>query len=113
MSTKNRPTAPQSKRYSAEEKERAVRMVRQLRKEFGTSRGTVRRVAEQIGVGTESLRVRFKQAEIDAGVEPGVTSEQDARIKVIEQENCKPRRDNDLLRRATAFVAGKLDRPSR
>ena len=44
------------RRYSAEEKAAAVRMVRTLRAELGTSRGTVVRVADQLGYGVESVR---------------------------------------------------------
>ena len=113
MSTIGKSGAPHTRRYSVEEKARAVRMVRQLRKELGTSRGTVGRVAAQLGIGAESLRTWVKQADIDEGVEPGVTSEQAARIKQLEQENRELRRANDLLKRASAFFAAELDRPSR
>ena len=44
MSTIGKSGAPQTRRYSPEEKARAVRMVRQLRAELGTSRGTIKRV---------------------------------------------------------------------
>jgi transposase len=47
---------PNTRRYSPEEKAQAVRMVRQLRKELGTSQGTVQRVADQLGYGVESVR---------------------------------------------------------
>ena len=47
---------PTSHRYTDAEKDGAVRLVRQLRKELGTSHGTVKRVAEQLGCGVESLR---------------------------------------------------------
>ena len=40
-----------TRRYSEQEKAAAVRMVRQLRKELGTDRGTVKRVATQLGYG--------------------------------------------------------------
>jgi transposase-like protein len=46
-------------------------MVRKLRKELGTEQGTVKRVAEQLGIGVESVRGWVKQAEIDAGDNPG------------------------------------------
>lgn len=39
-----------------------------LRRELGTDHGTIKRVAEQLGIGTESLRSWMRQAEIDAGV---------------------------------------------
>ena len=58
----------QSRRYSVEEKQAAVRMVRSLRAESGTSTGTVRRVAEQLGYVVESVRSWVKQADIDEGV---------------------------------------------
>jgi transposase len=104
---------PTTRRYSPQDKARAVRLVRQLRKELGTSHGTIQRVAEQIGCGVESLRTWVKQADIDEGVEPGVTSVEARRIRELEQENRELRRANDLLRRASVFFAAELDRPSR
>lgn len=101
------------RRYTPEEKARAVRLVRQLRKELGTTHGTVQRVADQIGCGVESLRTWVKQADIDEGVEPGLTTLEAKRIKELEQENRELRRANDLLKRASAFFAAELDRPSR
>lgn len=50
------------RRYSAEEKAAAVRMVRTLRAELGTSQGTTSRVAEQLGYGVESVRAWVRQA---------------------------------------------------
>ena len=87
--------------------------MRQLRKELGTTRGTVQRVADQIGCGVESLRTWVKQADIDEGIEPGLSTAEAARIKELEQENRELRRANDLLKRASAFFAAELDRPSR
>ena len=104
---------PTARRYSPEEKARAVRLVRQLRKELGTMHGTVQRVAGQIGCGVESLRTWVKQADIDEGVEPGATTVEARRIRELEQENRELRRANDLLKRASAFFAAELDRPSR
>ena len=113
MGNEGTPGKPTTRRYSPEEKARAVRLVRQLRKELGTSHGTIQRVAEQIGCGVESLRTWVKQADIDEGVEPGVTSVEAKRIRELEQENRELRRANDVLRRASVFFAAELDRPSR
>jgi transposase len=107
------PGKPTTRRYSEAEKERGVRAVRQLRKELGTDHGTVKRVADQLGVGVETLRGWVKQAEIDAGVKPGVTSAEAERVRQLEQENRELRRANEILRRASAFFAAELDRPSK
>jgi transposase len=113
MSHEMSPGKPTTRRYSEAEKERAVRMVRQLRKELGHDHGTIGRVAEQLGIGTESLRGWVRQAEIDDGVKPGVTSVEAARIKELEQENRELRRANEILKRASAFFAAELDRPQK
>ena len=106
------PGKPTTRRYSEAEKERAVRAVRQLRKELGTEHGTIKRVADQLGIGVESLRGWVRQAEIDAGVKPGVTSSEAARVKELEQEVRELRRANEILRRASAYFAqAELDRP--
>ena len=107
------PGKPTTRRYSEAEKERAVRAVRQLRKELGTEHGTIKRVAEQLGIGVESLRGWVKQAEIDAGVKPGTTSADAARVNELEQELKELRRANAILRSASAFFAAELDRPQR
>src|SRR3954466_14161146 len=72
MANEGTPGKPTTRRYSPEEKARAVRLVRQLRKELGTTHGTIQRGADQIGRGVESLRMWVKQADIDDGAEPGV-----------------------------------------
>lgn len=113
MSHEMSPGKPTTRRYSEAEKERAVRAVRQLRKELGTDHGTIGRVAQQLGIGTESVRLWVKQAEIDDGIKPGVTSAEAARIRELEQENRELRRANEILKRASAFFAAELDRPHR
>lgn len=113
MPTQGASGKPTTRRYSDEEKAQAVRLVRQLRAELGTDHGTIKRIADQLGYGVESVRGWVKQADIDAGVTPGTTSEDAERIKTLEQENRELRRANDLLKRASAFFAAELDHPSR
>jgi transposase len=107
------PGKPSTRRYSEAEKDRAVRMVLQLRKELGTEHGTVKRVAAQLGIGVESLRGWVKQREVDDGVKPGTTSADAARLAELEQENRELKRANAILRSASAFFAAELDRPQR
>ena len=103
---------PNARRYSEAEKERAVRAVRQLRKELGSDHGTVKRVADQLGIGTESLRNWVNQAEVDAGDKPGLSTDDAERIRRLEQENRELKRANEILRKASAYFAqAELDRP--
>lgn len=104
---------PTTRRYSDQEKAAAVRMVRSLRAELGTEHGTVHRVATQLGYGVESLRVWVKQADIDEGVTPGVTTDEAARAKALEQENRELKRANEILRRAAHFFGAELDRQNK
>ena len=113
MPTQGRSGKPTTRRYSDEEKAQAVRLVRQLRVELGTEHGTVKRVAEQLGYGVESVRSWVKQADIDAGAKPGVTTGEAERIKALEQEVKELRRANAILKSASAFFAAELDRPSK
>jgi transposase-like protein len=70
-------------------------------------------VAEQLGFGVESVRSWVRQADIDDGQAPGLSTGDAARIKDLEAENRELRRANEILRRASAFFAAELDRPSR
>ena len=101
---------PTTRRYSPEEKAAAVRMVRSLRAEIGTEHGTVQRVASQLGYGTESVRLWVRQADIDDGHAPGVSTSESARMRELEQENRELRRANEILKRAASFFGAELDR---
>ena len=105
--------SPSSRRYTPEEKAQAVRMVRQLSKELGTSQGTVRRVADQLGYGVESVRNWVKQSNIDTGKAPGTTTADAEELKALRQEVKELRRANEILKRASSFFAAELDRPQR
>ena len=107
------PGKPTTRRYTPAEKDQAVRLVRQLRAELGTDHGTVKRVATQLGIGTESVRSWVKQAEIDTGSRAGTTSEDSEELKALRQEVRELRRANGILKSASAFFAAELDRPSK
>jgi len=55
-------------------------MVAETIAEQGERHGAVTRVARELGIGTESLRTWLRQAEIDAGQRPGLTTEERERL---------------------------------
>ena len=105
--------SPTTRRYTPEFKERAVRLVMQLREEIGQEHGTIQRIAEQLGCGVESLRTWVRQSDIDGGVKPGVSTNDAKRIRELEQENRELKRANAILKSASVFFAAELDRPQR
>ena len=105
---------PSSKRYPPEVRDRAVRLVVEAIRSTGEHHGHVTRIARQLDIGPETLRKWVRQAEIDAGDRPGLTTEERERLKELERENFELRRANEILKRASAFFARELDpRPGR
>ena len=101
-----------SKRYPVELRERAVRMVTEIRGEHESEWAAMGRVAELLGVGTpETVRKWCRQAEVDAGRRPGVTTEESAELKRLKRENAELKRANAILKAASSFFAAELDRP--
>ena len=86
MATQRAAGRGSSRRYTEVEKAQAVRLVRALRAELGTGRGTVRRVADRLGFGVESVRKWVAQAGIDDGAAAGVTTADRSRIRELEVE---------------------------
>ena len=101
---------PTTKRCPPELKERAVRIVLDLREQDRHDKTVISRVARQLGVGDESLRAWVKRAEVDAGKRPGLTSEDQVELKRLRKENFELRRANDILQAAATFFGAELDR---
>ncbi len=102
-----------SKRYPPELKERAVRMVAEVRGDHESDWAAMGRVAQLLGVKTpETIRQWVRQAEVDQGSRAGVSTEESAELKRLKRENAELKRANSILKAASAFFAAELDRPS-
>lgn len=97
------------KAHPAELRERAVKMVFDLREQDGNGRGALRRVGERLGINPETLRNWVQKAEIDSGQRPGTTTGDEKRIAELERENRELRRANEILKAASAYFARELD----
>jgi transposase len=101
-------------KYPLELRERAVRMVAEVRASYGSQWAAIEAVAAKLGVGTaETLRSWVRQAEVDAGRRVGVSSEEHAEIKRLKRELAELRRANEILKAASVFFAAELDWPPR
>ena len=104
---------PSPGKYPKELRERAVRMVLDHQHEYGSQWEAICSVAEKLGPKSETVRKWVRQAEIDGGVRPGMSSEESAEIKRLRRENAELRRANDILKAASAFFGAELDRQSK
>jgi transposase len=100
---------PAQRKYPEELRERAVKMVSEIRERDGKGHGELARVGRQLGVHPEALRGWVKQAEIDGGQRPGTTTGDKQRITELERENRELRRANEILKAASAYFARELD----
>ena len=75
-------------------------MAVEARKDPATRPGALKRIGDQLGVHPEALRTWVKQAEIDGGVRPGITTSEAERIAQLERENRELRRGGTALENA-------------
>jgi transposase len=102
------------RRYPPELRERAVRMVAEIRAEHDSEWAAMARVSQLLGVGTpETVRKWVRRAEVDQGARPGTSSEESAEVRRLRREVAELRRANAILRSASVFFAAELDRPQR
>jgi transposase len=94
-----------STKYSTEIRKRAVRLMQDHLAEYPSEWVALVSIAGKIGCSAETLRHWVRQAERDAGLRPGASTDERARLKDLERENRELRRANEILRKASAYVA--------
>src|SRR5699024_9366237 len=93
-----------TKRYPAELKARAVRMVAERPGEE-SEWAAMQRIAPLLGIGTaETLRKWVRRAQVDAGTREGTTSTESEELRRLRRENAELKRANAILRAASSFL---------
>jgi transposase len=94
---------PRPRKYPEELVDRGVRLVLE-------SGRPIAHIAAELGLPSETLRKRVRQAEADQGLRPDMPSTVEReQIKDLKRENAELRRANEILRAASLFFASELD----
>lgn len=102
---------PAPRKYPNELRERSVRLVLEAREQESSLslNAVVSRIGPRVGVNKDTLRGWVKQAEINSGRRPGVTTSDAADVKALRQEVRELKRANEILLAASSFFARELD----
>lgn len=100
------------KRYPAEVREHAVRMVFDRLDQYPSINAACKTMAPKLDVGPEELRRWVVQAQVDAGLKDGPTTEELGELKALRAEDRDLKEANEILKVASIFFARELD-PSR
>ena len=89
-----------SRRYPSELRDRAVRMVAEIRDQHDSEWAAISEVARLLGVGSaETVRKWFRQAQVDGGVRSGVSTEESAKLAPATGDPLDPVPDRQSGRR--------------
>lgn len=101
-------------KYTAEFRERGVRLYREQRPDYASDNAACKAIASKLGCSPDTLRAWRVQRACDVGERDGLTREQKARLRALERENKELRTANEILKKASAcFAQAELDRPFR
>ncbi|MBP2411466.1 transposase-like protein [Arthrobacter stackebrandtii] len=96
------------KKYPAEVRDRAVRMVVDRLSEYPSVFAACKALAPKLDVGHESLRRWVLQAQTDAGEKDGPTTTDIDELKRLRAENRDLKEANEILKAASIFFAREL-----
>ena len=97
-------------RYDASTRVKAIRLVREHAGDYPTQWAAIKAVSGRLGMSPETLRKWIRQAEVDEGTAPGVTSAESAEIRELRRKNRELEQTIEILKAAAGFSRGSATR---
>src|SRR5437764_4100685 len=95
--------------YDKQTRAKAVRLVRDHVGDYATEWAAIKAVSGRLGMTAETLRKWLRQAEVDAGQRPGMTSGESAEIRALKRKNAELERTIEILKAPTALFTRESD----
>jgi len=96
-------------RYDQDTKAKAIRLVREHAGDYPSEYAAITAVAGRLGMSAETLRKWIRQAAVDEGQAPGVSSEAEKQIRELKRKVNELERTIEILTAATSFFAREHD----
>jgi transposase len=96
-------------KYDENTKAKAVRLVREHADDYDSEWAAMREISSRLGMSAETLRKWVRQAEVDAGEAPGVTSAAAQEIRELRRKNRELEQTIEILKAAKTFFARECD----
>jgi transposase len=96
-------------RYDKDVRARAVRLVREHAGDYPTEWAAITAVSGRLGMSAETLRKWIRQAEVDDGTAPGVSSSESAEVRELRRKNRELEQTIEILKAATSFFVRECD----
>jgi len=100
-------------KYDQETKAKAIRLVREHVGDYPSEYAAITAVAKRLGMTAETLRKWIRQAQVDGGQAPGVSTEASKEVRELKRKVAELERTVEILRAAASFFAREHDPLSR
>ena len=96
-------------KYNQDTRARAIRLVREHAGEYPSEYAAITAVAGRLGMSAETLRKWIRQAAVDEGQAPGMSSEAQKEIRDLRRKVSELERTIEILSAAAGFFAREHD----